>query len=126
MTKTIPIVAFGPDIVAEGFAESFAHPTSNVTGVIFAVGRQRKGDANCRTAFELVVECYPAANCSAIQPAESRHSLHSQHKEFGLDVLAARGIAAGISQLFAQLALISAGRIMLAVSMVKSHLQTRL
>jgi hypothetical protein len=34
MTKTIPIVAFGPDIVAEGFAESFAHPTSNVTGVI--------------------------------------------------------------------------------------------
>src|SRR5579864_8052351 len=32
-TKTVPIVTFGSDPVAQGFAASFAHPAGNVTGV---------------------------------------------------------------------------------------------
>jgi putative tryptophan/tyrosine transport system substrate-binding protein len=33
-SSTIPIVAFGPDPVAQGFAQSLSHPGGNVTGVI--------------------------------------------------------------------------------------------
>lgn len=33
-TKTVPIVTFGSDPVAQGFAASFAHPGGNVTGVV--------------------------------------------------------------------------------------------
>jgi putative tryptophan/tyrosine transport system substrate-binding protein len=33
-TKTVPIVTFGSDPVARGFAASFAHPGGNVTGVV--------------------------------------------------------------------------------------------
>jgi putative ABC transport system substrate-binding protein len=33
-TKTVPIVTFGNDPVARGFAASFAHPGGNVTGVV--------------------------------------------------------------------------------------------
>jgi len=33
-TQTVPIVTFGSDPVAQGFAASFAHPGANVTGVV--------------------------------------------------------------------------------------------
>ncbi len=33
-SSTVPIVAFGPDPVAQGFAQSLSHPGGNVTGVV--------------------------------------------------------------------------------------------
>ena len=33
-SSTLPIVAFGPDPVAQGFAQSLSHPGGNVTGVV--------------------------------------------------------------------------------------------
>ena len=33
-SSTVPIVAFGPDPVAQGFARSLSHPGGNVTGVV--------------------------------------------------------------------------------------------
>jgi putative tryptophan/tyrosine transport system substrate-binding protein len=33
-SSIVPIVAFGPDPVAQGFAQSLSHPGGNVTGVV--------------------------------------------------------------------------------------------
>ena len=33
-TRTVPIIAFGPDPIAQGFAQSLARPGGNVTGVV--------------------------------------------------------------------------------------------
>jgi putative tryptophan/tyrosine transport system substrate-binding protein len=54
-TRTVPIVVYGPDVVAEGFARSLARPGGNVTGVVILSGEL---DAK---RLELLREAVPAA-----------------------------------------------------------------
>jgi putative ABC transport system substrate-binding protein len=54
-TRTVPIVVYGPDMVAEGFARSLARPGGNMTGLVILSGEL---DAK---RLELLHEAVPQA-----------------------------------------------------------------
>jgi putative ABC transport system substrate-binding protein len=59
-TDTIPIVAYGPDAVAQGFAASFSRPAGNVTGVVIL-----GGDLDAKR-LDLLREAVPTAKRIAV------------------------------------------------------------
>jgi putative ABC transport system substrate-binding protein len=59
-TDTIPIVAYGPDAVAQGFAASFSRPAGNVTGVVIL-----GGDLDAKR-LDLLREAVPTAKRVAV------------------------------------------------------------
>jgi putative ABC transport system substrate-binding protein len=83
ITKTIPIVAFGPDVVAEGFAGSFAHPGSNVTGVVILSAEMEA------KRLDLLHEAVPGARrvAALLRSATSEEAMRTTAARDGIDLI---------------------------------------
>jgi putative ABC transport system substrate-binding protein len=87
MTKTIPIVAFGPDVIAEGFAESLAHPGSNVTGVMILSAEMEA------KRLDLLHEAFPEARrvAALLRSATSEKAMRTTATRDGIDLIVFAG-----------------------------------
>jgi putative ABC transport system substrate-binding protein len=84
-THTVPIVAFGPDLVEAGLAVSLAHPGGNITGVqIFAIELDGK-------RLDMLLETVPAVRRMAALLLRSMPGLEASEKEMR-SVVANRGV----------------------------------